>query len=56
MRQEHRHVKLTNTSQIAWQHTGFPRGTESSEKILNLKTGFQDLGKVLKLAKICIKY
>jgi len=32
---------------------GFPCGID---KVLNFKIGFQDLEKVLKLAKICIKY
>jgi len=35
-------------------HAGFPRNIESIEKVLNFKIGFQDLEKVLKLAKICI--
>ena len=34
---------------------GFPRGIESIEKVLNFKIGFQDLEKVLNLAKMCIK-
>jgi len=36
--------------------SGFPRGIESIEKVLNFKISFQDLEKVLKLAKICITY
>jgi len=35
---------------------GFPRGIESSERVLNFKIGFQDFEKVLNLAKMCIKY
>jgi len=35
---------------------GFPRSTESIERALKFKIGFQDLEKVLRLAKICIKY
>jgi len=34
----------------------FPCGIESIEKVLNFKIGFENLEKVLKLAKICIKY
>jgi len=36
--------------------TGFPRGIESNEKILNCEIGFKDLEKVLKLATMHIKY
>jgi len=36
--------------------TGFPHSIESIRKVLNFKIGFQDLEKVLKLAKICITY
>jgi len=32
---------------------GFPRGIE---KVLNFKISFQDLERIPKLAKICIKY
>jgi len=32
-------------------HAGFPRGIE---KVLNCEIGFQDLKKVLNLAKMCI--
>jgi len=35
--------------------SGFPRGMESIEKVLNFKIGFQDL-KVLNLAKMYIWY
>jgi len=35
--------------------TGFPRGIESTEKVLSFKIGFQDLEKVLNLAKMCIR-
>jgi len=37
-------------------YSGFPRSIESIEKELNFKIGFQDLEKVLKLAKIRIWY
>jgi len=36
--------------------SGFPRGIETIEKVLNCESGFQDLEKVLNLAKIFIKY
>jgi len=36
--------------------TGFPRGIESIEKVLNFKIGFQDLEKVLSLAKMYARY
>ena len=36
--------------------SGFPRGIESIEKVLNCEIGFQDLEKVLNLAKMYIKY
>jgi len=36
--------------------TGLPRGTESIEKALNFKIGFQDLETVLNLAKVHIRY
>ena len=36
--------------------SGFPRGIESIEKVLNVKFGFQDLEKVLNWAKMYIKY
>ena len=36
--------------------TGFPRGIESIEKVLNFKIHFQDLEKELNLAKMCIRY
>jgi len=35
---------------------GFPRGIKSIEKVLNCEIGFQDLEKVLNLAKMCVKY
>jgi len=35
---------------------GFPRGIESIEKVLNFEISFQDLEKVLNLAKMHIKY
>jgi len=35
---------------------GFPRSIESIEEVFNFKSGFQDLEKVLKLAKMYIKY
>jgi len=37
-------------------YAGFPRSIESIEKVLNFKIGFQDLEKVLNLAKIYIRY
>jgi len=37
-------------------HSGFPRGIESMEKILNREIGFQDLEKVLILAQMFMKY
>jgi len=36
--------------------TGFPRGIESIEKVLNFKISFQDLEKVLNLAKMPIRH
>jgi len=36
--------------------TEFPRGIDSIEKVLNFEIGFQDLEKVLNLAKMFIKY
>jgi len=36
--------------------TGFPRGIESIEKVFNFKIGYQDLEKVLNLAKMYIRY
>ena len=36
--------------------SGFPRGIESTEKVLNFKIGFQDLEEVLNLAKMYIRY
>ena len=36
--------------------TGFPRSIESNEKVLNFKIGFQDLEKVLNLAKMSLRY
>jgi len=35
---------------------GFPCGIESIENVLNCESGFQDLEKVLNLAKMYIKY
>jgi len=35
---------------------GFPRGIKSIEKVLNCEIGFQDLEKVLNLAKMYVKY
>jgi len=37
---------------VAW----FPRGIESLEKVFNFKIVFQNLEKVLNLAKIYIRY
>jgi len=37
-------------------HTGFPRSIESIERVLNFKIVFQDLEKVLNLAKMYIMY
>jgi len=40
-----------------WQESsGFPRGIESIEKVLNFKIGFQDLEKVLNLVKMSLRY
>jgi len=36
--------------------SGFPRGIESIEKVLNFEISFQDFEKVLNLAKMYIKY
>jgi len=36
--------------------TEFPLGIESIEKVLNCKISFQDLEKVLNLAKMYMKY
>jgi len=36
--------------------SGFPRSIGSIEKVLNFKIGFQDLEKILNLAKVYIKY
>jgi len=36
--------------------SGFPRGIESIEKVLNFKIGFQDLEKVWNLVKMYIRY
>jgi len=36
--------------------SGFPRSVESIEKVLNFKISFQDLEKVLNLAKTYIRY
>jgi len=38
------------------QFSGFPRGFASIEKVVNCETGFQDLGKLLNLAKIYMKF
>jgi len=35
---------------------GFPHGIESIEKVLNFKISFQDLEKVLNLAKMPFRY
>jgi len=40
------------TCRLEW---GFPRAIESIEKALNCEIGFQDLEKVLNLAKIYIR-
>jgi len=39
-----------------WHSPGFPRGFRSIEKVLNFKIVFQDLEKILNLAKMCKKY
>jgi len=41
-----------------WQNftTGFPRGIESTEKVMNFKIDFQDLEKVLNFAKMYVRY
>jgi len=44
------------TGEIRFMQSGFPRGIESIEKVLNCEIGFQDLEKVLNLAKMYIKY
>ena len=44
---------LTMIGAIIFHSLGFPRGIE---KVLNCEIGFQDLEKVLDLAKRCIKY
>jgi len=44
---------LTNVEN---KDTRFPRSIESFEKVLNFKIGFQDLEKVLNLAKMYMKY
>jgi len=49
-------VSRTKVLLAQYQNTGFPRGFESIEKVLNFKIGFQDLEKVWKLAEICMKY
>jgi len=36
--------------------TGFPRGIERIEKVLKFKIVFQDLEKVMNLAKMYIRY
>jgi len=36
--------------------SGFPRGIEGIEKVLNCEISFQDPKKVMNLAKIYIKY
>jgi len=36
--------------------SGFPRSIESIEKVLKFKIGFQDLEKVLNLAKMYIRF
>jgi len=48
--------KCSNLNSRSWNLTGFLRGIESIEKVLNFKIGFQDLKKVLNLAKMYIRY
>jgi len=48
-------LKSVNLSFVL-MYAGFPRSIESIEKVLNFKIGFQDLEKVLNLAKIYIRY
>jgi len=36
-------------------HTGFPRSIKSNEKVLDFEISFQDLEKVLNLAKMYMK-
>jgi len=44
------------TEMFQRKKTVFPRGAEIIEKVLNFKTGFQDLEKVLNLAKMYIEH
>ena len=50
---------LQNNNQqlyFSQKEQGFPRSIGSIEKVLNFKIGFQDLEKILNLAKVYIKY
>ena len=48
--------RVMGSGNLCTPETGFPRGIESIEKVLNFKIGFQDLEKVLSLAKMYARY
>jgi len=48
-------AKVSSYAEPTGLFSGFPGGIESIEKVLNCEIGFEDLEKVLNLAKVYIK-